>query len=112
LGGELDPAFAEDGIQTTDFRRSAEPAALAIEEDGRFVVAGATRAQHGTADLAMARYLPDGTPDSSFGTGGERTTDFSGRDDHAYDMAITPRGRILASGQSDTDTALARYLAE
>jgi uncharacterized delta-60 repeat protein len=108
--GELDPAFAGDGIQTTDFRRGSEAEALAVDDDRRLLVVGTTRARGGSSDLALARYLPDGRRDRSFGEKGRRTTDFSGRTDHGYDVAITARGRIRAAGQSNGDTALAGYL--
>jgi len=83
--------------------------AMAIDSLGRIVVADGVR------DFVLARYNADGTPDGSFGSGGETTTDFGGPDDRVEAMAIDSRGRIVVAGQADRcstcgiNFALARY---
>lgn len=61
-----DPTFGLNGVVTTDFFDGVQevPLAIALMPDGRIVVAGS--AQGGFA----ARYLADGSVDTSFGTGG------------------------------------------
>ncbi|HEX2713803.1 MAG TPA: delta-60 repeat domain-containing protein, partial [Candidatus Acidoferrales bacterium] len=65
--------------------------------------------------FALARYNPDGSLDSTFGTGGKVTTDFGGND-NARAVTIQHDGKIVAAGEAfccslPTEVfALARYL--
>jgi uncharacterized delta-60 repeat protein len=116
--GSLDPWFGIDGRVTTEFddESSDHARALAIQGDGKLVAAGVTNnpAFFGSADnFGLVRYLPDGTVDFGFGSGGRVTTSFGGRD-HAEALAIQPDGKLVAAGHrlaSDGSRfALARYL--
>src|SRR5204862_7475519 len=65
---------------------------------------------------ALARYNPDGTPDATFGTGGQVSTDFLGFEDDAFSILIQPDGKIVAVGSANDpatfyDFAAARYLS-
>src|SRR5204862_4160231 len=65
---------------------------------------------------ALARYNPDGTPDATFGTGGQVSTDFLGFEDDAFSILIQPDGKIVAVGSANDpatfyDFAAVRYLA-
>jgi uncharacterized delta-60 repeat protein len=90
--GDLDPSFGDEGRVTTDFDgRYDEGLALAVQDDGRIVAAGSS-----TGQAAVARYLADGSLDSSFGTGGKVliSTDSETR---ARDVAIQPNGKLLVA---------------
>ena len=68
----------------------------------------------GNRDFALARYNSNGTLDTTFGTGGKVTTDFSGNHDWANGLAIQSDGKILTAGVAydatgNWDFALARY---
>jgi uncharacterized delta-60 repeat protein len=64
--GTLDPAFGGgDGIAPVNFPAGTESNALLIQPDGRIVVAGS----HST-NAYIARLQPDGSQDTSFGSGG------------------------------------------
>ena len=63
--GSLDPAFGEGGRLVSDLR-GRDGVAAAVQLDGKIVVAGSSGPH-----LALARYLPDGSLDPSFGEGGE-----------------------------------------
>jgi uncharacterized delta-60 repeat protein len=108
---DLDQDFGDEGKVTTDLGR-AEARAVAIDSQGRIVVAGSTG--DGSADFALARYMPDGSLDPAFGTGGVVTTDFGGYDP-ASEVALDSSGRIVVGGSSltpsGTHAALARYRA-
>lgn len=116
-GGQLDPTFGTGGRVTTDFFGNNDSVnAIAIQADGKIVVAGSARRGGvftGVDEFALARYNPDGTLDSTFGTGGRVTTDFFGSGDDARAIAIQADGRIVAAGGVATgsirDFALARY---
>ena len=60
--------------------------------------------------MAVARYNPDGSLDTTFGDGwlGAVLT-WMARNDSASDIAVQPDGKILQSGTSRDDFALVRY---
>jgi uncharacterized delta-60 repeat protein len=104
--GSPDTSFSGDGRVTTDLGGTDSGQAVAIQSDGTIVVAGSTG-----ADFALARYLPDGSPDSSFSDDGKVTTDLGGSD-YGQSVAVQADGRIVVAGGSDGDKfALARYHA-
>lgn len=117
--GSLDADFGPggpdgSGFVTTDLAGDSDTAsALAIQGDGKIVVAG-TSLQVLFSDFALARYHPDGSPDTDFGPdgNGQVHTDFDepgGSSDVAQAMAIQVDGKIIVAGLSDNDFALARY---
>ncbi len=118
--GDIDTTFGTGGRVTTDFGPYDDEAnAVAIQADGKIVAAGTTGGTD--RDFALARYNTDGTLDTTFGTGGKVTTDFTdirgtittwGRSDsdNANAVAIQSDGKIVAAGTAGvTDFALARY---
>ena len=95
--GDLDASFSGDGKVLTDFSGADSLAyALAIQPDSKIVVAGAGGAG---SDFALARYLPNGTLDSTFSGDGKLTTDF-GISEIVFALALQPDGKIVAAGQS------------
>ena len=72
----LDPTFGRGGKVVTSFGAysDASAAALAIQRDGKLVVAGSdltdTRGERGYFAVALARYNTGGALDPSFGAGG------------------------------------------
>jgi len=117
-GNMLDSLFSEDGKLITDFGGSDQGHAVAIQPDGKIVVAGFSNAS-GDNDFALARYNPGGSLDtgpSEFATDGTTTTDFSdltfaGSNDFGNDVALQPDGKIVVAGTAGGDFALARYNA-
>ncbi|WP_327593710.1 calcium-binding protein [Streptomyces chartreusis] len=105
--GTLDSSFSGDGKVTTDFGSGTldRGSDLALQSDGKIVVAGMSQ-----AEFAVARYNPDGNLDSGFGTGGKVTTDVAnGFFDTAGAVALQPDGKIVASGNTGDDRGLVRY---
>ena len=110
LRGSLDRSFGRGGMVVTDFgaRNSAGANAVAIQPDGKIVVAG-DRAQQ---NFALARYNADGTLDRSFGSAGRVVTKV-GDGNYASALVVQPDGRLVAAGAADrTVVALVRYRAD
>src|SRR5205823_5199649 len=117
--GSLDTTFGSGGTVTTNFGPGAtydDADGVAIQSDGKIVVAGTCNRGGSDNVFAVARYNADGSLDSTFGSGGTVTTDFGlgGSDDSAYAVALQPDGKIVAAGATylggvPGDFALARY---
>jgi uncharacterized delta-60 repeat protein len=114
--GTPDTSFGGgDGIVTTPVGTGADDAyAVALQPDGKIVVAGLS--SNGTNnDFAVVRYDDEGTPDNSFGGGGDGivTTPLGTGTDEGYAVVLQPDGKIVVAGVSsngsDNDFALARY---
>jgi uncharacterized delta-60 repeat protein len=111
--GDLDPTFGTGGIGITPLGSFDDFAsAVALQPDGKIVVAGQSSSGSNNSDFALARYNPDGSLDASFGSGGKITTAIGSRN-AAYAVALQPDGKIIAAGFTyivgDGDIALVRY---
>ena len=82
--GDLDVSFSGDGKQTTDFGGADAAAAVAMQADGKIVVAGSSG-----GNFALARYGADGALDPSFSGDGLVTTDLGGTE-AGQGVAIIP----------------------
>ena len=102
--GSPDASFSGDGRQSTDFGGDDSASDLAIQPDGRIVVAGTAVRPFDSfpfGDFALGRYNADGSLDATFGSGGTRTQDFNWYEDGAA-VAIQANGKIVvAGGQTD-----------
>ncbi|MBL7984957.1 MAG: hypothetical protein JNM91_08155, partial [Flavobacteriales bacterium] len=103
-----------NGILTSPLGDDDDEAnAVAIQADGRIVVAGYTDGDG--VDFAVLRYEPGGTLDPGFAVGGIAITDVSGPYDQAEDVVIQADGAILVGGYTyngtDGDFGLVRYTA-
>ena len=110
--GSLDPSFGSGGKVTTPMGlEDASFAAVAVQPDGKVLAAGNSRV-NGQLVAALVRYNPNGSLDSSFGSGGKVTTAFGDYAD-AHSLALQPDGKILAAGTGRTASqfgfSLARY---
>jgi uncharacterized delta-60 repeat protein len=92
--------------------------AVALQSDGRILVAGWAETAPGNVDMAVARLLPDGTRDTTFNSTGRATIPFDiagALTDQADAVMIDDQGRIILGGVAETQTgsygfALARLL--
>lgn len=115
-GGDLDLTFGSGGKVFTDFFGSRdELRAMALQTDGKIVLTGIVQRSDdfSTSDFGLARYNPDGSLDSTFGSGGKVVTDFTGSFDEANSVAIQTDGKIVVAGEalfnSGFHVAIARY---
>ena len=100
--GNLDTSFDQDGLVTSDwFGEDDIAAAGLVQPDNRILVIGFTKPSYDDDfDLALARYNPDGSLDSSFGQAGLFTLDFFDGDDGGSGLALLPNGQILVVGSA------------
>lgn len=98
--GTLDTGFGSGGILTTRFAGASAADAVALQPDGKIVAIGYSPLNPGNSEInfAVARYNPDGTLDSGFGSGGKLTTDIDGANDYAHNISIQPDGKIVVVG--------------
>jgi uncharacterized delta-60 repeat protein len=106
--GVPDTTFSGDGIAKPTSGTSDEAQAVAIQPDGKIVVAGAH-----SDEMTATRFNSDGTLDSDFGTGGQATPDFPNNpESEAYGIALQPDGNIVLAGyvtkSGKSDVAIAR----
>jgi uncharacterized delta-60 repeat protein len=120
--GTADTSFDTNGRTFTEFNFDSAARAVAIQGDGRIVMAGYVAADLDdnslNTDFALVRLDTDGRLDATFGPNqnGRAFTNFGTPGDRALGVALQSDGRIVAGGASNTglaqDYALARYTSD
>src|SRR6266481_137117 len=96
--GSLDPSFGVGGLVIPPFDLGRDVYQEALQSDGKIVVAG-SYSPNPWWNFTVARYNPDGSPDTSFGQGGfSYVADFIGQ---AFGVAIQNDGKIVVAGETD-----------
>ncbi len=102
--GDLDPGFGAGGHVQTDYAASTESAkalASVVQSDGRIIAAG---------EGGIARFLPDGALDVTFGVDGRIEYPF-----YAKSIALQSNGSFIIAGgtasTNSTDMVVSRYLS-
>ena len=116
--GTIDNSFGKHGGVATPFPGNilAHAFALAVQKNGQIVAAGQTAltdvdAAPGPSDFALVRYNFNGSIDTTFGNGGFVSTPFGTSEAFANTVLIQIDGKIIAVGNSNNGTTIARYLA-
>jgi uncharacterized delta-60 repeat protein len=109
--GSLDDSFSGDGRRLLAFNEGAGSDganAVAIQPDGRIVLAGFSTEGSSGAEFAIARLKSNGQLDDSFSGDGKRLQGFNNGpgDDFASAIAIQPDGRLVIVGRSDQGTGI------
>jgi len=111
--GSIDTNFGNAGKVTSNIvsGEQEEALAVAIQPDGKILVAGYTGQALGPSVIALARYLSTGEPDTTFGLGGEVVSTVIGR---AFAIALDTSGlelKILVAGDDPAaeDMVVARF---
>ncbi len=127
--GSLDTTFDGDGrilLSFGHFDDGIRGRCLAIQPDGKIVCGGRVTTSGWGYEFGLARLLPDGRLDPTFGRKGQVATDLTQRKNQEvlssmfHALALQPDGRILAAGTTtvrrDGGTqpafALVRYLSD
>lgn len=111
--GTLDTTFGTNGKVSTDFSGGNDGISqIVILSDGK-ILANGSSVNGANNNFALARFSANGPLDTTFGTNGKVTTDFSGDYDLSYDMKVFANGKILLGGLVTNGTnqnfGLARY---
>lgn len=115
--GKLDSTFSGNGKAQTKISDCgcASAFALALQPDGKIVVAGMTWVMTsnglGRARFALVRYRSNGSLDRSFGQKGRIITDLSRGYEAAHAVIVRPNGKIVVAGTAAgfRTIALVRY---
>ena len=112
--GSLDDTFGTGGIVITVLD-SSTGAVLARLDDGRLLVGGT--GVGGGGGFGLARYRPDGSLDTTFGSGGTVRTALPGYSAIPSGLLVEPDGKLVMNGlaylgQNSRGVALARYQAD
>jgi uncharacterized delta-60 repeat protein len=92
--GSLDPAFGHGGIAVTDSGFDSVAKNAALLPNGDIIVSG---------DFGLARFLPNGTLDTTFGSNGFADSGFADGGVGGGGIAVQPDGKIIWAG--DTSAA-------
>jgi uncharacterized delta-60 repeat protein len=113
--GNLDPSFSGDGMVIGPFSSLgvSSGSGVAIDDADRIVVVGKAGVE--STDPVVARFLPDGTPDTSFSGDGVAIEQLPYFTLSLNSVAIDSAGRIVAAGSTDSDAGdllVLRYLSD
>jgi uncharacterized delta-60 repeat protein len=109
--GDLDPLWSGDGVVTIGTTDTVYLGlGIAVQCDGKVVVAGVAEAGVEGGELAVVRFNADGSLDSSFATNGLFTIALGFYGDSAWDVAIQEDGKIVVAGSSLTAIEGAHFL--
>jgi len=88
------------GVVTTDVSTSQDDIAFAtvLQSDGKIIVVGTSFTT--PASIVVIRYNANGTPDSTFGSGGITTTSLPSADASGFAATLQADGKLLVAGRS------------
>ena len=112
--GALDTTFNGTGKVTTSIGSGYDSiSAVAVQADGKIVVAGTTYLTDVNSDFALARFTTTGALDTTFNGTGKVMTPIGSGIDSGVAMAVQTDGKIVVAGDSligsNSDFALVRY---
>ena len=107
--GEPDGSFGSNGRVVTPIDGVVGISALARQPDGKLVAVGDAAGQDA---WVVGRYNANGTPDSSFGSGGVAVTQRAENRAFASAVIVTGEGKLVVAGMVDGTFAIARYNAD
>jgi len=99
INGTLDSTFGIGGIDSTSFDSvQFGGSAISLQPDGKIVIAGQTNSN----SIGVARLLPNGMPDSTFGINGIVTSNSWGTWAYGWTcgVSILPDGRIVIGAET------------
>ena len=105
--GELDRTFSGDGLEVVPESASTGDVAVRALADDRTVIAGGVYPSAGPREAVVTRLLPDGSPDTAYGSGGTARAPV-GEDEYFGDAAIGPDGSAVFATIADAGLRVRR----
>jgi uncharacterized delta-60 repeat protein len=98
--GSLDTGFNGTGKVVTDFAGGSfdSGASIALQANGKIVVAGTTNTSGGLDEFAVARYNADGSLDTSFNGTGKVSTGVAALNGDGTGVTVQGDGKIVVAG--------------
>ena len=109
--GSFDPKFNFSGTARTEFANDVAGEAVAVQEDGKIIVAGGSSVDDA---MVLARYMPNGRLDKSFSKNGKLTLKMEEPPQSpvwAYAVAVQANGKIVVAGTAETTPGQYDYVA-
>ncbi|HEX4415393.1 MAG TPA: PKD domain-containing protein [Lacipirellulaceae bacterium] len=105
--------FSNSTVAPHGLNSDVEGAATVVQSDGKILVASEVLPANSNPDVMITRYNPDGSLDTTFGTGGATSFDFgvANGESHVRELALDSAGRIIVVGQSFVSTQYALAVA-
>jgi uncharacterized delta-60 repeat protein len=108
--GFLDDTFGNAGVVAEDLDDYDQATNVAVLSDGTIVMSGTSgEGPPGSFDLAVWKYLANGTRDPGFGTNGLVQHYISPYNTMIYGMGVQADGKILLCGQARTPENLSSF---
>jgi uncharacterized delta-60 repeat protein len=113
--GNPDSTFSGNGKSTFAIGAIEDVGeSLALQSDGKILLGG-TSEEGNDLCFALARFLPDGSPDITFNGTGKSMTNLGMGNDEGRSLAVQSNGKIILAGitdnGTDNDFALVSYLS-
>ena len=100
LNGQFDSSFGQNGVVNVALLASVGEAYDVALQGQNLIIAGYGRnVSPGTVDIISARFLPNGTLDTTYGDSGVAVIDVAGQDDRSRTVEVLQDQRILIVGQ-------------
>ncbi len=97
--GDLDAGFGTGGWVSLPITGSSQIGrAMALQSDGKVIIAGYDNWGTSNENIIMARYRTNGVLDTTFGAGGVVTMSLSAANDTAYAVDVQSDGKIVVAG--------------
>ncbi len=102
--GSLDSSFGNNGLDSVHINKWDYSYGIVVQKDGKIVVAGITTNTLGIAKASfLARFMPDGGLDNSFGVNGNIVTNYSSLIS-IVTLAIKQNGKLLTGGDFNSNS--------
>lgn len=106
--GQLDPHFSGDGKALVDIDKIDSGNAVAVQPDGKIVVAGTLTDSFGSQEIGMARLLSNGSIDTGFGNNGKIKLSRPPDQIAIRALIIQPDGKIVIAGYYQSNDSQGR----
>ncbi len=108
-GGSLDPTFGSGGIVNLPHSTDGVGSAVAVQPDGKVVLAGHGQRSNGYDSISVQRLNRDGSLDTTFNGTGSVTIQ-TGKSDWPHSVALQPDGKIVVGGGATAINGSSQFL--